>query len=210
MSQLIVNDLVRHDVVQADGATAADGAVILVDAVGLGAAPLTGLAGDGYTSPTAVVGLNNLVRFYERDERRRLRGAGAAGDRMAWAVLPRAAGSGARAVPACAGARGDRDGRHEDHRARGSRSVLFRRHRLRRHGGHTPTDSASSAPSAERSASARSTRTSTTSWTTSSTYSTCRTCSTTSARANRFSSGPCRANDDLNPGRIEIGDRRSE
>lgn len=59
-NQLRVNDVIRHDVFLPDGVTPAAGALLVVDAPGLGAYPLTAFVGEGMPVPTAAVDLNNL------------------------------------------------------------------------------------------------------------------------------------------------------
>lgn len=58
--ETIYNDLIRHEVFQADRTTPAFGALLLVEAPGLGSHPLSVYVGSGLPAPAAVVDLNNL------------------------------------------------------------------------------------------------------------------------------------------------------
>jgi hypothetical protein len=59
-SQPIVNDLIRHEVFLSDGSTPATGGLLMLTAPPLGSHPLTAFVGDGFTTPLAVIDLNNL------------------------------------------------------------------------------------------------------------------------------------------------------
>ena len=60
LGELIVSDLIRHELLSPDGATPAAGALMLLSVPGLGAYPLSAFAGDGIELPDAFVDLNNL------------------------------------------------------------------------------------------------------------------------------------------------------
>lgn len=59
-NQPIVNDLILHKIFLPDGVNPAEGALLLVKIPSISSYPLTAFVGEGYTSPAAVVDLNNL------------------------------------------------------------------------------------------------------------------------------------------------------
>lgn len=59
-NQLIVNDLIVQDVVAPDGVSPVDGTLLVVDAPGRAAHPISAFVGEGFASPAAVVDLSNL------------------------------------------------------------------------------------------------------------------------------------------------------
>ena len=61
-NQPIVNDLLLHNVFAPNGTTPATGALLMLAAPSVGAAPLTAFVGEGFTAPAAVIDLNNLYQ----------------------------------------------------------------------------------------------------------------------------------------------------
>lgn len=61
LDQPITNDLISYNVLDPDRVTPAPGSLIIVDAPGVSGSPLSAFAGEGgFTSPAAVVDLNNM------------------------------------------------------------------------------------------------------------------------------------------------------
>jgi hypothetical protein len=56
----IANDLILHDVYEADGVTPADGALVLLSAPNEAAYPVSHFVGQGFTSPSTALDMNNL------------------------------------------------------------------------------------------------------------------------------------------------------